>query len=80
MNGIEEKIKSYTKVIENEIIRVKTLKLDKSKSKREREYWLGIIKGLLVDLNEYRRRYARKTMSIEDLIRMFFGDDFFEEI
>jgi len=80
MSEIKEKIKSYTKVIENEIIRVKTLRLDKSKSKREREYWLGIIKGLIADLNEYRRRYSRKVMSIEDFIRMFFGDDFFEEI
>jgi len=80
MSQINDKIKAYSEIIVNEIKRINQLKIKKSKSNKEREYWERVIRGLLIDLRDYRKRYERKTMSIEDLIRMFFGDDFFEEI
>jgi len=80
MNEINDKVKAYTEIIVNEIKRINKLKIKKSKNREEREYWERIIRELLLDLRNYKRRYEQKIMSIEDLIRMFFGDDFFEEV
>ena len=73
--------KEYKDIIRNEIARIEE-KLKNITDPRMRIYYRKVINTLLLDLKEYIREkeWTKKVFTIEDIIRMIFGEDIDEEI